>query len=80
MNHALFKLKIQKNGDKTNNRESNLECICILCHSYKDIRHEENFDKRRMLNEIKAFVKSYRTELIKVNNPYLKRYDNEQIK
>lgn len=69
-----------KNGDKTNNRESNLECICILCHSYKDIRHEENFDKRRMLNEIKAFVKSYRTELIKVNNPYLKRYDNEQIK
>lgn len=69
-----------KNGDKTNNRESNLECLCILCHSFKDIKHEENFDKKRMLNEIKTFVKTYRTELVKINNPYLKRYDNEQIK
>lgn len=69
-----------KNGDKTNNKESNLECLCILCHSYKDIRHEENFDKKRMLKEICAFVKSYRTDLAKINNPYLKRYDNEQIK
>ena len=69
-----------KNGDKTNNRESNLECLCILCHSFKDIKHEENFDKKRMLNEIKTFVKTYRTELVKISNPYLKRYDNKQIK
>lgn len=68
-----------KNGDKTNNRENNLECLCILCHSYKDIKHEENFDKKRMLNEIKSFVKTYRTELVKNNNPYLKRFDKEQI-
>jgi len=69
-----------KNGDKTNNSESNLECLCILCHSFKDIKHEENFDKKRMLKEISAFVKSYRTELVRINNPYLKRYDDEQIK
>lgn len=69
-----------KNGDKTNNRESNLECVCILCHSYKDIRHEENFDRKRILKEIKAFVKTYRTELVRVGNPYLKRFENEQIK
>lgn len=69
-----------KNGDKTNNRENNLECLCVLCHSFKDIKHEENFDKKRMLNEIKIFVKIYRAQLELLKNPYLKRYDIEQNK
>jgi hypothetical protein len=77
--HRKYLHTHHKDGDKTNNKESNLECLCILCHSYKDVRHEENFNKKRMLKEISAFVKLYRTDLERINNPYLKRYDNEQI-
>jgi len=66
------------NGDKTNNRENNLECLCILCHSYKDIRHEDNFDKKRMHKELEMFVSKYRDKLIKANNPYLNRFENEK--
>lgn len=66
-----------KNGDKANNSDANLECLCILCHSYKDIKHEENFDNKRMLNELNAFVKKYRIELEKVKNPYLEGFRNE---
>ncbi|MFN4299891.1 MAG: HNH endonuclease signature motif containing protein [Thermaurantimonas sp.] len=64
-------------GDKTNNKESNLQCLCILCHCYKDPRHEENFNKNRMKIELKSFIKIYRDELIKIQNPFLKKYDYE---
>jgi hypothetical protein len=67
-----------KDGNKTNNKESNLECLCVLCHSYKDIRHEENFDRARMKRELDSFVKTYRTDLQRVINPFLKEYDNER--
>ena len=62
-------------GDKTNNRESNLECLCVLCHAYKDIRHEENFDRKRMKNEIRAFINKYRDKL--GGNAFLTRFDRE---
>lgn len=32
-----------RNGDKTDNRELNLECLCIKCHSEIDGVHEQNF-------------------------------------
>lgn len=66
-----------KDGDKKNNKESNLQCLCILCHCYKDLRHEENFDKNRMKIELNTFTDLYRDGLNKVQNPYLKKYDNE---
>ena len=66
-----------KDGDKVNNKESNLQCLCILCHCYKDLIHKENFDKNRMKIELKSFINFYRGELIKIQNPYLKKYDNE---
>lgn len=62
-------------GDKTNNKESNLECLCVLCHAYKDIRHEENFDRKRMKNEIQAFINKYRDWL--GGNDFLTRFDRE---
>jgi len=67
-------------GDKTHNKESNLQCLCKLCHSYKDMRHEENFDKRRMQIELKAFVDIYRDKLIQVKNPYLRQYEIDKRK
>lgn len=60
-------------GDKTNNKESNLECLCILCHSSKDIRHEENFDVKRLKYELNSFIKLYKEELIRIKNPFLNR-------
>jgi hypothetical protein len=52
-----------RNGDKTNNKPSDLECLCVLCHSYKDHMHEENLDKARMKIELDSFVNRYREEL-----------------
>jgi hypothetical protein len=60
-----------KDGDKTNNEQSNLECLCILCHSHKDYIHEENFDKYRIKRVLDAFVKKYQKELNEINNPYI---------
>jgi len=65
-----------KDGDKTNNKQSNLECLCLLCHSHKDQTHEENFDKASTKRQLDSFVKQYRKELTQMNNPYLKQYEN----
>lgn len=43
-----------KNGIKTDNREENLECLCIRCHANVDDVHRHNFsegDKREMLKD-----------------------------
>jgi len=64
-----------KDGDKTNNKPSNLECLCVLCHSYKDHAHEENFDKTRMKQELNSFVQQYKGKLKKIENFYLKQYE-----
>jgi len=45
-----------KDGRKTNNRESNLQCLCIACHSTINSAHIENFSKganRVMLDSFK---------------------------
>jgi hypothetical protein len=60
-----------KNGDKTMNDEENLECVCVLCHSYKDTTHEKNFDEKRMRNELMVFVNKYRSQLLEVRNRFL---------
>ena len=65
-----------KDSDKTNNRQSNLECLCVLCHSSKDLTHKENFDKTRMKRELDTFVKQYKEELKTTDNSYLKQYEN----
>ena len=64
-----------KNGDKTRNIESNFDCLCILCHCYKDELHRENFGKRRMKSELKSFVNKFRNRLTETNNQHLKKYD-----
>lgn len=48
-----------KNGDKTNNDFSNLQCLCIRCHSQVDQRHATNFSKGANLNELKDFEEKY---------------------
>jgi len=60
-----------KSGNKLNNRKSNLECLCVLCHSFKDQTHIENFEKKRMKAELNAFIEKYQKVLKEVGNPFI---------
>jgi len=48
-----------RNGDKTDNREANLECLCIKCHSEVDARHVRNFSHRAKQVLIAEFRRKY---------------------
>lgn len=48
-----------RNGDKTNNRDSNLECLCIKCHSEVDPTHVRNFSTRTQQMLIRLFLQNY---------------------
>ncbi|TCJ17066.1 HNH endonuclease [Flaviaesturariibacter flavus] len=52
-----------RDGNKLNNAPLNLQCLCVLCHSQVDQRHEENFRRRRSQKEIENFVNKYREQL-----------------
>ena len=67
------------NGNKTQNIETNFECLCILCHCYKDELHRENFGKRRMKRELKSFVDKYRHELRNKQNRFLNLFDTDNV-
>lgn len=49
-----------KDGDKKNNEESNLQCLCIECHSNINSRHQENFSKGTNKAKLDSFIKKYR--------------------
>lgn len=49
-----------RNGVKTNNNESNLECLCIECHSQVDKAHRENFSKGANAIMLDSFRRKYR--------------------
>lgn len=49
-----------RNGVKTNNSDSNLECLCIECHSQVDAAHRENFSKGANKVMLESFRKKYR--------------------
>ena len=61
-----------KDGNKLNNKISNFECLCVLCHSKEDERHVLNFQKKRMQAEVDAFLKKYSSELRRLGNKYMK--------
>lgn len=51
-----------KNGDKLDNRESNLECLCIKCHSEVDETHRKRFSTKAQQYLIHEFLLNYGTE------------------
>jgi hypothetical protein len=65
-----------KSGNKLNNRRTNLECLCVLCHAHKDPHHERNFGKGRMQAFVTSFVVKYRKKLIELKNEFLIREDD----
>lgn len=50
-----------KDGDKTNNQESNLECLCVECHSKVDEAHRERFSRGGNQVILKQFIEKYRS-------------------
>ena len=48
-----------KNGDKLNNNDSNLECLCISCHADVDDCHRANFSKGANLAKLNSFKQKY---------------------
>lgn len=47
-------------GNKENNREQNLLCLCVKCHSLVDDIHKKNFSTGANMVIINDFVKKYR--------------------
>ena len=51
-----------RDGQKTNNKESNLECLCIECHSQVNDVHRANFSSGANVIMLESFRKKYRYE------------------
>lgn len=55
----LFMQTHHKNGNKVDNRQSNLQCLCIRCHANTDDRHKENFARGSNRVTLKDFNTKY---------------------
>lgn len=49
-----------RNGNKTDNHEGNLECLCVECHSKVDKAHEIRFSKGANHIWLQDFLQKYR--------------------
>lgn len=49
-----------RDGNKINNQEANLECLCILCHSKVDSTHELRFSRGANHICLQDFLRKYR--------------------
>lgn len=45
-----------KDGNKLNNADNNLECLCVACHASVDNRHRENFSKGANKRVLDSFI------------------------
>lgn len=54
-----------RNGDKLDNRESNLECLCIKCHSEVDDTHRRKFSTLANQELIKEFLRMHGVDRFK---------------
>ncbi len=62
-----------RNGDKSDNRPENLQCLCILCHYGVDAHHKRKFEKDvRSVEQLKTFLFQRKEDLLKIGNKYLK--------
>lgn len=66
--HQHFIHTHHRNGNKKWNAASNLECLCILCHSNVDDHHKRQFQNNM---DLKHFKRIYASELRELDNPYI---------
>ena len=51
-----------KNKNKTDNQQSNLQCLCIKCHSEVDPTHIHNFSTKSQRLLMKLFLEKYKSK------------------
>lgn len=51
----MFMHTHHKDGNKLNNNESNLQCLCIKCHSEVDQTHRRNFSEGDKAKQLEGF-------------------------
>jgi hypothetical protein len=61
-------------GNPKNNDDTNLKCLCVLCHANVDKFHQENYSKGTSRQKLRDFIKLFEDELLRVRNKYLGRY------
>jgi hypothetical protein len=59
------------NGVKTDNRDMNLKCLCVVCHAFVDKEHQDNYKQGPNNEKLRSFLQLFREKLIEVKNPYL---------
>jgi 5-methylcytosine-specific restriction endonuclease McrA len=58
----------------TNTSDKNLQCLCVLCHYFKDDVHEAKLDKSHIRVRVNNFVDAYADVLSAKNLSRLKKY------
>lgn len=61
-------------GNKLNNNEENLKCLCVLCHSFSNDYHIENYSRGSGKQKLIDFIKLFEDKLKNVGNEYLGKY------
>lgn len=51
------------NGDKLNNKENNLQCLCLYCHAHVDDRHKKNLTTGANKYIYEDFLIKYKNKL-----------------
>lgn len=51
------------NGDKLNNKESNLKCLCLYCHAHVDDRHKKNLTTGANKYIYQDFLNKYKKDV-----------------
>ncbi|MAT38110.1 MAG: hypothetical protein CL946_00750 [Ectothiorhodospiraceae bacterium] len=57
--------------NKTNNADSNLKCLCVLCHANVNELHKRRYKDGKNRKKLEDFLEIYFEELVAVNNQYL---------
>ena len=52
-----------KNGKKADNKEANLQCLCIDCHSKVDNTHKEHWTKGSNKIILNEYIKRYKNNV-----------------
>jgi hypothetical protein len=62
------------NGNKKDNSDSNLRCLCVLCHANVDEIHRQNYSKGFSGQKLRDFIRQFEDKLRVVGNRYLDSY------
>lgn len=58
-------------GNKRNNSENNLKCLCILCHANYNEIHKKNYSSGDNKIKLDDFIFRFKDRLLEVGNKYL---------